>query len=331
MSRPATDSRLKQPIFICGCHRSGTSLVREILNQHPEIDILPETKLGAWFWNPFKPIHRRNRDKLLDELETNLPRINRAWHKPENSFRLKALAKARHQAREDLDSFSDLMAYLLKSCCRPNAKFVGEKTPLHIYHLPQLRKKFPNARFIIMERDLRGAIHSQEQRQRRANLSYRPFRRLPFVAAWRHARVLADDYQRQFGIQQIHRLSFEDLVTFPKDEIRKLCEFLAVPYNTSMTEVKFENSSFSETTATISSSPATRWENELSPAIQASLAYLGSNHLASPVDFSASFRLRVERFLLRVSDRVARAFPAQFCFFARDSRYRSTQPTPKNV
>ncbi|MFB9836675.1 sulfotransferase [Actinoallomurus acaciae] len=44
---PAADARRKMGIFVIGCHRSGTTLMRYILDTHPDIACPPESKYLA--------------------------------------------------------------------------------------------------------------------------------------------------------------------------------------------------------------------------------------------------------------------------------------------
>src|SRR5690349_2065321 len=39
----------KNPIYICGVHRSGTTLVKDILEGHPDVVVLPSE--GTWYTN----------------------------------------------------------------------------------------------------------------------------------------------------------------------------------------------------------------------------------------------------------------------------------------
>lgn len=43
----------KPPVFIVGCPRSGTSLLRDLLNSHPNIKIPGETTVLVAFYDAF--------------------------------------------------------------------------------------------------------------------------------------------------------------------------------------------------------------------------------------------------------------------------------------
>src|SRR5829696_2766224 len=111
------------PLFIVGAMGSGTTLLRLVLDAHPNIAIPPETGFmrayDAHRYTPFKASGKdwmkrlgwndTDRDELLGEL------YDRAF-----------MRYAREHGKERW----------------------GEKTPLHTWHIDDMARLFPEARFI---------------------------------------------------------------------------------------------------------------------------------------------------------------------------------------
>lgn len=297
--------------------------MQTILDRHSEVEILPETKLFAWLWSPWRSLRRRPAQEVLRGVGQSIDKINRAWSQPENRELLERLQHGKLSAPERFSSVAEVMDYVLRTCPQEGTTRVGEKTPLHIYHVEALLQFFPNAKIVVMRRDLRGAYFSQASRAAEGQLSYRSFRGLLFVAAWRHAEVLAERFLQVYGDRKVHHVSYEALVAEPEREVRSLCEFLNLRFEPSMLEVPAGNSSFEGGVSGISSHAASRWQQELTPELAEELAYLGSPYLdQSERKSSPSPKLRILRLLLQVSDALVFKFPELICYLARDSRYR---------
>ena len=319
--------QIQNPIFICGCHRTGTTLLQTMLSAHSSIDILPETKLYAWQWQPFKSVASISTQKKIDELATLMPFVNRAWALPENKSRLAGLKNStRNHGKFSTvgDLMNHVMVHSTDSKSRP-----GEKSPLHIYHVDDILKRFPDARILITKRDLRGTFYSQSMRSRRKKLSHRSFRLFNLVASWTIAINLADLYLRKYGPDRVRIVQFESLVNEPDEEVASICEFLGMPYEAEMTKVDFENSSFVEVANKqgVDSATAERWRSELDASIGQRLAYLGNRELKvagySADNAKATLADRVTKTVIQAVNAVAMKNPQLVCYLGRDSRYRN--------
>jgi hypothetical protein len=133
--------------FIISHQRSGSTLLKTLLNENPNIVIPPESHiLLEWASCNKKVISEK---KFLESLQHK--RINN-WKKPSISFPTTVndafTALLRSQAKEEI-----------------NGHFiVGDKTPEYIDILPFLVKVFPNSKFIILKRNIFDVILSLEKR-----------------------------------------------------------------------------------------------------------------------------------------------------------------------
>lgn len=101
----------------------------------------------------------------------------------------------------------------------------GEKTPLHVLHAPSMLALFPDARFVIIQRDLRATA---------ASLSKVPFFwNFGSLQGIAYRWILTTQIARTIEAARPGRLRvirYEDLVRNPYETIEPLCAFLKMPY-----------------------------------------------------------------------------------------------------
>ncbi len=105
----------------------------------------------------------------------------------------------------------------------------GDMTPNYVNHLPLLERLFPQARFVHLVRDGRNVA-----------LSVLDLGRLHRQAAtpafyWARAIRRGRRAQRRLG-DRYTEVRYEDLVADPERELRRLCEFLSIPYHPAVVE-----------------------------------------------------------------------------------------------
>ena len=194
------------PIFVGGAPRSGTTLVRAILNAHPDIACGPELRA-------FPALARLYKETVA----TVGPTLEA--HYFFNADELKA-------------SFRELMASFLEPFHeRSGKRFVAEKTPANALYFRELHKLFPESRFIHVVRDPRDVVASLIKMDWRDEKSGE---RLPITASikgaalgWRD-HVAAAHAARGAGAP-VFDLHYERLVAAPAETIANLFKFLGVP------------------------------------------------------------------------------------------------------
>jgi hypothetical protein len=116
----------------------------------------------------------------------------------------------------------------------PEARFILDREPMNFLHVPALRRAFPEARLLHVERDPVDAMLSQlsrlfpEHGMAIANVpeiagAYRDYRRL--MAAW-HARLPG----------AVLDVRYESLVEKPEMMLRVVCSFLGLRFERGMLE-----------------------------------------------------------------------------------------------
>jgi hypothetical protein len=202
--------------FIVGAPRSGTTLLRLMLDAHPELAIPPETG----FLTLVPGLSGRGnvlRERFFQAV-TTFPASAPAW----DDFRLPAEElRARLGEIRPFRIAEGVRLFYRLYASRFSKTRWGDKTPLYSRHLPAIQKLLPEARFIHIVRDGRDAAVSLRERW------FSPGRDIAVQAAFWRDHVMA---ARRDGRACRHFLEvrFEDLVRDPEPVLRRICGFIAL-------------------------------------------------------------------------------------------------------
>lgn len=207
------------PFFVVGCPRSGTTLVREILDGHPRLAVVNESHfiMGV----APRPWRRRRRVTVEDLLEH--PRAHRWEVDPEEMRRCVV------DAGPTTDGFGDVIDAVLRAyaTCRGKVRW-GDKTPGYVSYVAELARWFPTAQFVHVIRDGREVA---------ASLAERPWgSRSPTTGAfwWVHKVRAGRAAGRRLGRDRYLEIRLEDLTADPATTVGELCDFLGEEPSASM-------------------------------------------------------------------------------------------------
>jgi len=206
------------PLFVVGMWRSGTSLLYALLNQHPQISLMYEEDLAhvrSLFWIP------RDTQQWLAKWDFWNDALTR--HKidmgeiPSGIHDLKTGAEAvyKHYAKQ-----------------KKGATIWGSKSPTYHDSISRLSKTFPNARFVIIWRDLRSTCRSIIEASPGNLFFSRPGMLLRAILGYREIKKQCDSMVER-GVP-LHQIYYEDLVRDPNATMIELCEFLQIPFDPKM-------------------------------------------------------------------------------------------------
>jgi Sulfotransferase family len=231
--RPDSPSRARNPyVFVVGCPRSGTTLLRRMLDAHPKLAITPETHwIPEWFAKAADREGRVSRDHVQSLLE---------------SARFKKLKVADDEVWSLFESgappsYARLVEHVYDLYGQRRGKMlVGDKTPGYTRSLPILNQLFPWARFVHLVRDGRDVCLSATSWHQVARLERRfpSWRREPVATAalWWELHVrLARESGASLEPDRYYELRYEDLVAHPSGELGALCSFLGLDFSEAMT------------------------------------------------------------------------------------------------
>jgi hypothetical protein len=218
------------PVFVVGVARSGTTLLSAMLSSHPRLDCGPESR----FFARYRHLDVRARARVLDPA---------TWPRPAVDF----MASLRNQGHPITELFGltlpEIGTYLagrqpsttamLESLTVLHAQRAGkarwvEKTPRHLLMTDTLREGWPEACIVRIVRDPRDVALS---------LARMPFAKDSVVGNL--VRIDEDERASRDQIEADPRamsLRYEDLVSEPERELRRVCEFIGEEYAPSMLE-----------------------------------------------------------------------------------------------
>jgi hypothetical protein len=208
--------------MVLGVSRSGTTLLKEMLDAHSALAIPSESYFIPQLWarhgRRFEP------GAFLDDLG-RLARV-REWGVTPYDVRerLPAAPTAADGIRAIYRSYADT---------RGKARY-GDKTPSYMQELDLLGRVFPDAQYVHLVRDGRDAALSflAMRRRPRFNLA-RPRGLATFASKWRLEVEGARELGRRIP-ERYHELRYEDLVREPKAELERVCEFLGLEFEPGM-------------------------------------------------------------------------------------------------
>jgi hypothetical protein len=196
------------PFFIVGCGRSGTSLLRNLLNSHPDVAI----PLESLFIVDYLRAEGLHDLAALQELLLGEPEISE-W-----GLKLK---------QQDFNGASTLSAtidhlHMLYAQSKGKKRW-GQKTPRFVRNLDLIGASFPEAKFIHMIRDPRAVVNSLiRSHVHRSNPYHGALRWKMDVSAGR-------DYESRHP-DRILSIKYENLVTHSEDVLKNISSFLNLVY-----------------------------------------------------------------------------------------------------
>ena len=198
-------------VLIGGCGRSGTTLLREILNRHSKLFCGPETSM---FGLPFWPNN-----------------ISKMWNLDEQAL------KSNAQVTDNLVHFAE--KFYIEQTNRAGKARPADKTPNNIRVIGKLLTWFPKGRFIHIIRDGRDVSCSLRNHPKEKIENGKIVPSLINRPIAECAQRWLDDTSSGLvyrGHPRYHEIKYEDLVTDPETVLRELCEFLDEDYEPSMVD-----------------------------------------------------------------------------------------------
>lgn len=132
------------------------------------------------------------------------------------------------QGRVPLFQVIKLFYYHSKSVfLKENLQLLGDKNPVYALYTPMLMKWFPEARFLFITRDYRDNLVSMRKFEWEA-----PH---PVLQAWRWKYITRLMFRlKELYPSRVLMFRYEDLAYQPEIELKKICDFLQIPFYPSM-------------------------------------------------------------------------------------------------
>lgn len=220
------------PFFIVGVQRSGTTLLRLLLNAHSEIAIPEE----ASFLKPIlkrswvnREIRGEKKQKLVSYLREN--EQFQLWNFDKKDI-LNAISE------KNSITVKELMEIIYSSYAQHEQKKKWGDKSLFFGSMELLYDLFPKAKFIHIVRDGRDVFYSWRKMD--------PSKSHPAVMAldWKIKHRLVERSLRKIPKDKIHLIRYEDLVQKPEFHLKQICEFLKIDFEQSMIDFHLSSNKY---------------------------------------------------------------------------------------
>jgi hypothetical protein len=205
----------REPFFIVGCSRSGTTLLQVLLDAHPTLALPPEShiydRFGP-FWHMYGDLTARcNRARFIRSLLNDS--FIREW-------RLDATVEDIERRLKRADRVGVIDALFSAYAEGNGAVRWGDKTPEHIRHLREIKADFPGAKLIHLIRDGRDVAEAMRR------MVFGPVTAVGLAHEWQREVNHWREYGRDRGNADSLLVRYEDLVTSPRQTVRTVLRFI---------------------------------------------------------------------------------------------------------
>jgi hypothetical protein len=263
------------PLLVLGVRRSGTTLLRVMLDRSSQLAIPDE----SYFVPQLAARHRGPIDtsSFVDDLRRIGTLLEWGVDPDRVSERL-----------SDGMGCGEAIAAVFETYAADRGKERwGDKTPMYMQYLSLLEELFPQALFLHLVRDGRDVARSfLAMPEGVVTKTWAHPRSVPdFACEWRTEVEAARELGARVGADRYLEVRYEALVTEPERELRAICAFAGLPYepgllrHTENTEVR---SKPHQQSLSLPLTPGIRdWRKEMSPADAAAFEDVAGQLLAA--------------------------------------------------
>jgi hypothetical protein len=215
-----------RPLVLLGVSRSGTTLLRVVLDRSPGIAIPDESF--------FVPLLARRHSGTIDAARflddvARIPTI-RDWEL--------GVDDVAPRIRDGMSTGDAIAAIFDAHATRADKPRWGDKTPMYMRHLGLIDRLFPDAQYVHLVRDGRDAALSfLEMPEGTFTRTWaHPKTPAQFACLWRKEVSGAQALGRRVGAARYHELRYEHLVADPEGTVRAICAFAEIPFEPAMLE-----------------------------------------------------------------------------------------------
>jgi len=214
-----------RPVFLLSSERSGSNLVRSILNTHSDISA-PHPFETAYPWQNTTPLWKLSKRKQRSLIRDIL--INKAFSYHPLTVPLRVDQIADRVLKTEDAEFPDVQEALYADCTAIEETSVWvSKYPGLWDCLDELTAHYAEPKFIYLVRDPRDVVLSFKTSNIELYHPYYSSRR------WRQEQERGRELIETLG-QAVQLVKYEDLLQEPEDTVEALCEFIGVPYEEAM-------------------------------------------------------------------------------------------------
>jgi hypothetical protein len=246
------------PFFVVGNDRSGTTMLRSVLDRSAEAAVPPE----SMFLLDFAPVRRRGG---LERPEAAAAFVRTVWSHPRvRLWKLRGDPPPVPPGLGHADAYRFAVEAPFRAYARAAGKErFGDKTPAYLHAVDELLAVWPEGRVVVLVRDARDVALSITAMPFGPNNAYAAAR------WWARGIRRGLDAQRRHP-QQVLTVRYEDLVLDPPARIEQVCAHLGLGYNSEMLAIEGsedtedETARYSRVTAGITAAEVGKWRTGMS-------------------------------------------------------------------
>jgi hypothetical protein len=273
------DELKHRPVFIAGHPKSGTSLLLNLLDSHPQLVVFPEetvffrrvlrllaqTSPDRWFeiavkhlihffqWDSQNPVPGQTGFESHDYSDVSYQQVHSELMDIWDQVEVEA----------DVLGAAALAFGTVSGQLGEETAWWVEKTPLNEYYADEIFVRWPEARMLHIVRDPRDNYSSYERKHADWTAQH-------FARKWRRSTRAGSINQQKYGITRYLMVNYEDLVINTRQKIEQISDFLGIKLTENLLQPTKvgrgwkANTMFDEVFEQVSSSPVGRWRSILS-------------------------------------------------------------------
>lgn len=226
--------QFKQPkVFIVSSGRSGTTLLASILNATQQIHIPYESDFIARAYPFYKDFNELKSDDYLQLVKFfRLTSKEKGWGMSEN-YLMEYLQKLQPQTFAEVNSA--LYEAFYQAQGTKDLQW-GIKAPVLVASLDRILATYPDAKIVHIIRDGRDVYLSYKTVHQKSKIKFGPKGIVSNALYWIDGLRRIEEFKTKTNSKNIYELRYEDLLCRPETELKQLCQFLAIDYDSKIHE-----------------------------------------------------------------------------------------------
>lgn len=254
-----------QPFFIIGTERSGSNLLRAILNSHPHISIPHPPHIMKELGPKINRYGDLSIDQNFHHLIDDVIKLVRlhfvSWPVELNRDSLFKRSATRSLYSINAIIYEDYAKHMKKNRW-------GCKSTFMIHYIDEILKVHPNAQFIHLVRDGRDVAVSARKSV------FNHFHPYYVAKLWSKEQALAISWRQKIPASQFKTIRYEELIAHPESTVKDVCDFLEEEYQEDLlryfekndvTELSKLSASWKNISRAVLSDNSKKYRKELSP------------------------------------------------------------------
>ena len=206
-------SILKQPFFLIGSPRAGTTLLRNVLRTHSSLICPEETHFFRWAF----PFHS---EEFLETVQ-NDPTLRS--HRDIDGVSEQDFVTV-YQRSDSRRTLQDAYVTMTSAWKASQTSRWFDKTPQNVYGMLLLSGMYPESKFIHLHRHPLNVVASLK-----AGVVMPPHSVLAGINMWLEAVTIVQEYEKAWP-ERLLNVSYERFTENPRVELERILEFIEEPW-----------------------------------------------------------------------------------------------------